>query len=48
MAMFGKTLIQALIVLLTGGFWIVSMPPFNLGELGYVLFVPLVTLNKGG
>ncbi len=37
-----KTLIQALIVLLTGGFWIVSMPPFNLGELGYVLFVPLL------
>ena len=40
--MFGKTLIQALIVLLTGGFWIASMPPFNLGELGYVLFVPLL------
>mgnify|MGYP006248308473 CR=1 FL=1 len=35
--MFGKTLIQALIVLLTGGFWIASMPPFNLGELGYCL-----------
>ncbi len=40
--MFVKTLIQALIVLLTGGFWIASMPPFNLGELGYVLFVPLL------
>lgn len=40
--MFGKTIIQVFLVLLTGGFWIASMPPFNLGELGYILFVPLL------
>ena len=40
--MFGKTLMQVFLVLLTGGFWMASMPPFNLGELAYVLFVPLL------
>jgi apolipoprotein N-acyltransferase len=40
--MFGKILFQAFLVLLTAGFWIASMPPFNFGELGYVLFVPLL------
>lgn len=40
--MFGKTIIQAVLVLLTSVFWVASMPPFNLGELAYILFVPLL------
>ena len=40
--MFGKTIIQVFLVLLTGSAWIASMPPFNFGELAYVLFVPLL------
>ena len=40
--MFFKTIIQTLLVLLTGCLWIISMPPFNSGELAYVLFVPLL------
>ena len=40
--MFGKTIIQVFLVLLTGSVWIASMPPFNFGELAYVLFVPLL------
>ena len=40
--MFGKAIIQVSLVLLTGASWIASMPPFNFGELAYVLFVPLL------
>ena len=41
MSIYSKIIFQAFLILLTAGFWISSMPPFNLGELGYVLFVPL-------
>lgn len=40
--MVSKILVQGFLVLLTGSFWIASMPPFNFGELGYILFVPLL------